>query len=1177
MEENSTQLREQTSNNKLESVAGLPDSGAARPEAVCFTSGPTGVAFSAGVIHAWLAADRAYPVVVAGISAGALSAAAMQRSYRELAHLEEAGGASPAEREAARWKWCRRYFREITSDPLDFLWRAFPDPVDFSADQPPVTDASAGKLAPEEAEARRHFHILTKLGVWLAKLPIRMGSIAEFTVHYVRLKEHYGVWLWNCTSIAAASLRIGFGLLWHVVRSPSFFSERPYAEREKLPGYDDGGFFSIRPLFGWSTWLAALLPGLWVCLIVGTAIVGPAVLRRALEISLALLGALLVASLEESIRRALLLALSRHVFLQLDLSKSLLKPYHLQRRLLRLFGDDPETKLISRDPMHLVMVSAGLHDRKQYYHDENDSLVDGLLASLAIPGVFPPVPGNNLDLIDGAAIRKNPLPALFSWLDNHGDVAQKLEGREPSIHVVYSVPIEPYNPTDGKRQQPIDVVEAVSVAMELAQRRDTRQEVRQTNFTSQLEGIHKGVRSTSKSTLSPSQTHQIFADEIAPPTDILFGNSLEPQPEEILRTAACGCRMSLQRLYAPEIASLVKGGSSLRCEYLLNTVATARRPFISGAVPGVSEVCAQCTRILECPAEPPREGPQSVVQSFGQMMEHQQVDFSPFAHLQDTHPRIAFIAAGGVFRGAFQIGAIGALMTCGIKPQLVMGASVGALMGAALAAISVQQCDKCARRLLRHLASTFLDVSQKVALTSTFKNAAKQLGIRARQIDLSPSELRRMVLAGSRADAGYAAAGAPPPLIDALSKLFLIPHDKTLAIAREFVAGHFSEAVNCFLSEVRNETLPSLDIKYAIMGTSLLEDTAAKLIAGAGAATRIRLDRVQPYHQSNTPVSFFATTSCVNRRMSLVLGRDFFTLDPSYDFLKAALSSNAFPAVFSPRTEAELVPGRGRTDLYFADGGMFDNLPFLPAVEILNTVQRSGRSLRFQETLDPQPCEIDAILNQFEKRTKTPDVFIAVGLDPDPSPAEQEFDNFIKVAKRASSLKRNGKLESFRRLSERTHETLADLSKNRPALEEWLRSLNPSERVQTLQFLDGTVDASILKIVPSDSDHVNPTFGFCRATGMKSQRIRKSIADGCFQTLVQLETQAGKPGFAALHKQVNGLRYQLQASESRSECGWFTRNGEPLLCPFAQDSGEVAAIRAYCIKDKVHHLRSKTD
>src|SRR5215467_1467653 len=53
-------------------------------DAVCFTAGFAGAMFGAGAIHAYLASDRKPPQVVAGISMGALNAAAMQRCYREL-------------------------------------------------------------------------------------------------------------------------------------------------------------------------------------------------------------------------------------------------------------------------------------------------------------------------------------------------------------------------------------------------------------------------------------------------------------------------------------------------------------------------------------------------------------------------------------------------------------------------------------------------------------------------------------------------------------------------------------------------------------------------------------------------------------------------------------------------------------------------------------------------------------------------------------------------------------------------------------------------------------------------------------------------------------------------------------------------------------------------------------
>src|SRR5271165_5186688 len=78
-------------------------------DAVCFTAGPKGAIFSAGVIHAWLAADRKPPQAAAGISAGALTAAAMQYAYRAL----ECGNQN-SDIEVRRWMWFRKYLAVLS-------------------------------------------------------------------------------------------------------------------------------------------------------------------------------------------------------------------------------------------------------------------------------------------------------------------------------------------------------------------------------------------------------------------------------------------------------------------------------------------------------------------------------------------------------------------------------------------------------------------------------------------------------------------------------------------------------------------------------------------------------------------------------------------------------------------------------------------------------------------------------------------------------------------------------------------------------------------------------------------------------------------------------------------------------------------------------------------------------
>jgi len=115
-------------------------------DAVCFTAGFTGAMFGAGAIHAYLAADREPPAVVAGISAGAINAAAMQRCYQELKSSHSTGD----NREVPRWRWFREYLSALTDDPLGVIWRGLPRLTDFSADLPPVQDTSIATLSSDK-------------------------------------------------------------------------------------------------------------------------------------------------------------------------------------------------------------------------------------------------------------------------------------------------------------------------------------------------------------------------------------------------------------------------------------------------------------------------------------------------------------------------------------------------------------------------------------------------------------------------------------------------------------------------------------------------------------------------------------------------------------------------------------------------------------------------------------------------------------------------------------------------------------------------------------------------------------------------------------------------------------------------------------------------------------------
>ena len=843
-------------------------------DAVAFTSGAQGAPFSAGVVHAWLAADRRQPLVATGISMGTIATAAMRRVYEELEQRDN------DDLEVKRWRWYQRYYQAVTENPVGPLWNALPDPVDFFAETPPAKDLSVPASLHEESEnARRHFYLLVKFGVWLANLPVRVSTVATLIVMYVRRTEGYGVWLTTWVSFYW-NLCIGLlGLVFHLFRRPQWILESAFQAKPRRRG--------VRPLFGWTIYiLATVLVLLLGCLVAFAMWLSYCYLNRydlsswlhwvaVLAVVAALLSGLSVFALklfasfftpksaEKSNKRSWLgggfLSL---ISGNLDIAKGLLHPYEIKRAIYDLFVKDaPEFVLHGPavEAVKALFVCAALEETDQIVLKEEMPIVEALSAAVVIPGLLPPqsvarnwvatrtaTQPDNFQVIDGATVRTNPLPAFFDWCKHIGDpqltnLLQREDGVTQSLHVVYSVPTG----YDGSVQDAHgmgcpDIVDSAQTAIQLAKRRDTRQEVRQTNNLSRLEWHRRQLPNTQK-----KKTFVILADEIAPRQEIDLGNGLSPDHEKLRRTVGDGCRATLETLYRAEIRALSRGLAHVPCVDLLRQIAPRRAAAI-GKCGGLQAVCDRCTGVLEYrPEQNPNQVQQGVLQTYGRRTPPSAAELTAqFPQLAAAKPKVVFLGSGGVFRGAFHIGVLAAMYQTKLNPDLVIGASVGTLMGGALCRMTAGD-EANALQALSDLAALFVNVDKRVSLTFTLKSATKQLGIRAREVRLSPSELARKVRRGSQADAGYAATGAPPVLTDALSYLFTIPHLNTAKIASQFAAGHFSEAVAKFLREVRRETLPSFDIQHCVMGVSLLEGEAWKLLAFGQLGDE--LARVQPY------------------------------------------------------------------------------------------------------------------------------------------------------------------------------------------------------------------------------------------------------------------------------------------------------------------------------------------
>ena len=279
------------------------------------------------------------------------------------------------------------------------------------------------------------------------------------------------------------------------------------------------------------------------------------------------------------------------------------------------------------------------------------------------------------------------------------------------------------------------------------------------------------------------------------------------------------------------------------------------------------------------------------------------------------------------------------------------------------------------------------------------------------------------------------------------------------------------------------------------------------------------------------------------------------------------MSSCAFPAAFPARRESEIYPAFGRRDLFYGDGGMFDNLPFQPMLELFSLVQKQHLAEYTGEWTKIVQAKLDA-----------PDLFLAGALDPIPVNGEDSYDSFSKIYDRSGQLANNEKINGMVKSSGRVHQQLK-------------RSVTYPQEVKSWNRLAYAVNAAVLPVFPSSGDHLNGTFAFCSSLGLDPDRMNRSIADGCYQTLKSL-AEAVPGGLAKELVQISVKKLceakRIPKLTKRAghhgqfdgQCPFFESTGSggkpighaepmPFECPFSKhDDGSVYDA---CIKDRMHN------
>jgi hypothetical protein len=207
-------------------------------------------------------------------------------------------------------------------------------------------------------------------------------------------------------------------------------------------------------------------------------------------------------------------------------------------------------------------------------------------------------------------------------------------------------------------------------------------------------------------------------------------------------------------------------------------------------------------------------------------------------------------------------------------------------------------------------------------------------------------------------------------------------------------------------------------------------------------------------------------------------------------------------------------------------------------------------------------CSPPEVIARLKTRTGHRDIIIAAGLEAEPA-AVSNYDTLFKIAARAKSLSVNSKVETFVKAADRTQHILKGIASTDGS------GLSP----ERARIADHAVTSTILKIVPADPEHINPTFAFCRSAGMDKNKLRRSIADGCFQSLRAFLQARNDPETRATFdlKKFRPLDYEFDKTGC-AICPYFRFDDGPLECPFdgAGMADEVRRIRQVCATDYVH-------
>ncbi len=450
---------------------------------------------------------------------------------------------------------------------------------------------------------------------------------------------------------------------------------------------------------------------------------------------------------------------------------------------------------------------------------------------------------------------------------------------------------------------------------------------------------------------------------------------------------------------------------------------------------------------------------------------------SPPARLAgNERTTISFLFSGGVFRGVYQMGVLTALDQLNLKPDVIAGASVGAITAAMVAeTFSIDDRDLRQLRIAR-LAAVYLAID-RIILTDRFADFIRDLTLRAADTHFSVR----------RADRFFRKYDHPSLLeFDRNARSVIAGLERLLYVnpwqLNEFIRDFRNREHGKTLERLRDfgqQVLDRMFVGDQVLGADALEDLIQEYVVGSDSAdgAGLKFDDLR----RRAGIQFLATATNLPDGELEILGESPYLRDErdrSPLLSEGLLASSAFPGVFRPRWSWELFPGTSSYAQYI-DGGVMDNLPIDAITQFLYRASIAGLISR-------QPADGPHLVVAASLQVKAQRYALAS--------TRREFrESWITLRRRAKELQYNTKIDIY----QQTEEALRKLDEHYRKLD----SENPSYEKEKGE--KGGFKLLNLEVVTVKPDRLCGTFAFHPMLGFRRQSQKESIAHGCASTLLR--------------------------------------------------------------------------